>query len=541
MDSLIGRLFLSKVWEKIVSSAKGFSYAGWWLERCGEQCVAVKAIPSGCQQLATEPTAILPSVAGHFWLREGFKVILNVRVHNETTFDLEQRCAPDVTLEGRKLRSLQRLHNFLEESLGSSSHSQEKRNESEFASGIQDLVEPLPQITASKVLPIYFENNYLGDYLDTLLELVMKFRTTLHITFSTPDGSVSLLQIAIQRHKVALAKLAVVMELRSLCRATVVAKLMKCADMREVVILLLAIRGNLQFEPNVFTNTYYWRDVSHSCHKNRKSPGEWNLTAKVHGLLVPKWHSKSTAQVLNLQVTLQPVVTGACSMAIGVRNVRVKIENASLHSSQSNVVGFFLSHITVSIRPEVEGQQVLSMLLELPSPNEPYDISATRSISVSATATGSKNPGVAVTAAESSSTTIKSTTTDWRHEHTTGDEVTGNFNSTLGRLTGVRFHYAQPKCPKVSTRFFLKRRHIKSMLDAPFNSDGSVTFNEQCLKTIRWTLAHELAGTDVAWSVSVTVHVTMLDRSTGEGDTLEFWFPHHFLHNMSTDVECTHS
>jgi hypothetical protein len=105
-------------------------------------------------------------------------------------------------------------------------------------------------------------------------------------------------------------------------------------------------------------------------------------------------------------------------MAIGVRNVQVRIQNASLHSAQSNLLGFFLSHITVSIRPEVEKQQVLSMELELPSPNEPYDISATRTIGVSATATGSKNPGFAVTATESSSATIKSTTTDWRHEQT---------------------------------------------------------------------------------------------------------------------------
>jgi hypothetical protein len=182
------------------------------------------------------------------------------------------------------------------------------------------------------------------------------------------------------------------------------------------------------------------------------------------------------------------------------------------------------------------------MLLEVPSPNEPYDISATRTIGVSATATGSKNPGVAVTATESSSATIKSTTTDWRHEQTRGDEFTGNFSSTLRRLAGVPFDYAQPKCTKVSTRLsILKRRPVTSILELPFNSDGSVTFSEQCPKTIKWTLAPELAGTDVAWYVSATVHVTMLDRSTGKGKTLKFWCPHHFLHNMSTDVECTHS
>ncbi|CAK9217059.1 unnamed protein product [Sphagnum troendelagicum] len=151
------------------------------------------------------------------------------------------------------------------------------------------------------------------------------------------------------------------------------------------------------------------------------------------------------------------------------------------------------------------------MLLEVPLPNDSYDISATRTIGVSATATGSKNPGVAVTATESSSTTIKSTTTDWRHEQTRGDEFTGNFSSTLRRLAGVPFDHAQPNCTKMSIS---RRRPVTSILNLPFNSDCSVTFIDQCPKTIQWTLAPELAGTDVAWYVSVTVHVTMLVRST---------------------------
>ncbi|CAM6073622.1 unnamed protein product [Sphagnum tenellum] len=280
-------------------------------------------------------------------------------------------------------------------------------------------------------------------------------------------------------------------------------------------------------------------NISKTYHQNQTLPGVWNLTAEVHGLVLPIPYLHQ--QVMKLQVSLQPVVTGSCSMAIAVRNVQVRIQNASLDFSPSKLFGFFLSHITVSIRPEVEGQ-VLLMLLEVPSPNEPYDISATRTIGVSASATGSKNPGVAMTATESSSDTIKSTTTDWRHEQTRGDEFTGNFSWTLRRLAGVPFDYAQPKCTKVSTMMsILKRRPVTSMLELPFNSDGSVTFSEQCPKTIQWTLAPALAGTDVAWYVSATVHVTILNRSTGEGQTLEFWSPHHFLHNMSTDVECTHS
>jgi hypothetical protein len=375
------------------------------------------------------------------------------------------------------------------------------------------------------------------------LKLLVKFRTKLHIAFGEPDASAKLLQTAIRLDDVGLAKLAAVMEpLRvsnniCLCPATVLAKVMKCASTREVVILLFGIRGNLLFQPNIFKNTVsYGTDISKSFHKNQKLPGVWTLTTEVHGLLLPRlWaRTKLNAQILKLLVTLQPVVTGACSMEIGVGNVDVRIQNASLDSSPSNVLGFFLSHITVSIRPEVEGQQVLLMLLQLPSPNEPYDISATRTKGVSATATGSKNPGVAVTGTESSSATIKSTTTDWRHEQTRGDEFTGNFSWTLRRLAGVPFDHAQPKCTKMS---IFRRRPVTSILDLPFNSNGSVTFSEQFPKTIQWTLAPELAGTDVVWNVSTTVCVTMLDRSTGKGKTDEFWCSHHFLHNMTTDVK----
>jgi hypothetical protein len=68
---------------------------------------------------------------------------------SELNVKLERCSELDVRLEGRTLQSVQELDELLEESLRSSSHSQEKRNENEFASGIQDLVEPLPQITVS--------------------------------------------------------------------------------------------------------------------------------------------------------------------------------------------------------------------------------------------------------------------------------------------------------------------------------------------------------------------------------------------------------
>jgi hypothetical protein len=545
------------------------------------------AAPSVCHQFAT---CIISLVDARL------EVTLKERLPIDRILrDNEEGSEPAVMLAGRTSWGLQKLDKFLEESLRWYSHSQEKRNESEFASGIRDLVEPLPDITVyfgltslrtlKSSLEIPLERS-----IDALLELVVKFRTKLHVAFSTPDESAKLLQTAIEQDCVGLAKLVVVMEPHrisnnsSLSPATVVGKVMKCASMLEVVTWLLEIcRDPLFDHPNLLQTSrdglFLWKcgmkyqyadlflkhigtlphfqrlfgralyydldkindtmkwfgsDISKSYHQNQKLPGVWNMTAEVPGLLLPRqpqWWVH--AQVLKLQVSLQPVVTGACSMAIGVRNVHVKIENASLDSSPSNVLGFFPSLITVSIRPEVEGQ-VLLMVLEVPSPNEPYDISATRTIGVSATATGSKNPGVAVTATESSSATIKSTTTDWRHEQTRGGEFTGNFSWTLRRLAGVPFDHAQPKCTKMS---IFRRRPVTSILDLPFNSDGSVTFSEQCPKTIQWTLAPELAGTDVAWYVSTTVHVTMLDRSRGKGKTLQFWSPHHFLHNMSTDVK----
>jgi len=526
--------------------------------------------------------------------------------------DNEQGSNLDVTLRGPWFRRLQELEEFLEKRF-------------QCASGIQDFVQPLPQITVS--IPFVFSHCGIEEPTDALLEFVVKFRTKLHIALRTPGKSLELLQTAIRQNYVGIAKLVVAIEPLQIsknscfCPATVVAKVMKCASAFEVVTLLLEIcRDPLFDHRNLFKTTFdgchfrysgmerpcldlvlkhigtlaqfglpdairemydpnmwygsdisktlpglwnydpmkwYGSDISKSYHKIQTLPGLWNLTAEVHGLLLHTLRAtcmdvislreqsrrgEFNTQVLKLQVTLQTAVTGACSMAIGVRNVQVRIQNASLDSSASNLLGFFLSHITVSIRPEVEQQQVLLMLLDVPSPNEPYDISATRTKALSASVTGSKNPGGTVTATESSSDTIKSTTTDWRYEHTRGDEFTGNVSWTLRRLAGVPFDYAQPKCTKVSARMsILKRRPVTSMLEPPFNSDGSVTFSEQCPKTIQWILAHELEGTDVAWYVSVTVHVTMLDRSTGEGKTLEFWSPHHFLHNMSTDVECTPS
>jgi hypothetical protein len=90
------------------------------------------------------------------------------------------------------------------------------------------------------------------------------------------------------------------------------------------------------------------------------------------------------------------------------------------------------------------------------------------------------------------------------------------------------------------------------MLNLPFNSDGSVTFGEESpsCKMMKWTLANELAQKDVTWFVTVTVHLTMLNRSTGEGKTLEFRFCDHFkkkmmmMMMMSTDahvIQCNHT
>ncbi|CAM6024710.1 unnamed protein product [Sphagnum balticum] len=253
------------------------------------------AAPSVCHQFATVAARLLETV--NVTLSKGGRlqptvdVTLDIRVQKETIFrDLEQRseldvqlepCPElDVSLEGRTLRSLQELDELLEESLRSSSHSQEKRNESVFASGIQDLVEPLPQITVSTFGPIFLRSYFFWKYfplehfVDDLLDLVVKFRTKLHIAFSTPDEYAKLLQTAIQLDYVGLAQLVVAMEpLRisnksCLCPATVVAKVMKCASTLEVVTLLLEICRNPPFDqpsllPTSFNGSPWWRSMEY--------------------------------------------------------------------------------------------------------------------------------------------------------------------------------------------------------------------------------------------------------------------------------------
>ncbi len=416
---------------------------------------------------------------------------------------------------------------------------------------------------------------------------------------------------------------------RCLDSATVVAKVMKCASMVEFITFLFEICQNplmklhsrttalvqpnlIQIDFNKFwllhdsirdhysalfatyvggcdefssfcqnvrtdhDNTLEWySDRFTKTHEVRTLSDAWNLRAKVGGLQAPvKWLKHAEArrsvavQTVKLQVSLQPVVTGACSIAIGVRNLEVKVlKNAAhidlLHTADHDnsylsdpIFGLFVSHITVSVRPEVEGKQVEYMELGLGSPNEPYDISKMQTTGSTKTFTGSKDPGCAVSAAESSSTAIKLTTSDWHHEQTTqgaDDEFTGTFCWNLRRLAGVPFNYLQPKCNKVINFrafpiFEWSKRLLtaaatstsSSMLNLPFNTDGSVTFSEQFPsgKMMNWTLAHELAQKDVTWFVSVTVHLTMLNRFTGEGKTLEFRFCDHFKKKMmmSTDA-----
>ncbi len=180
------------------------------------------------------------------------------------------------------------------------------------------------------------------------------------------------------------------------------------------------------------------------------------------------------------------------------------------------------------------------MVLGLSWPNERFDISSTWTIGIFVSIiTGINDPGVAVTSIETSSAAIKLPTPDWCQEETWGDQFIFKFTWTLQSFAGVQFTYPDPRRTKVS---IFKRKPATSMFKLPFNSDGTVTFTEeQFPKKIEWTLAPELAGTEVTWFVSGSVHLTMFNRSTGEGITLEFRFPDHLLHKMITDVECTHT
>jgi hypothetical protein len=248
-------------------------------------------------------------------------------------------------------------------------------------------------------------------------------------------------------------------------------------------------------------NTLEWySDRFSKTHKVTTPSDAWNLRATVGGLQAPvKWLEHAEArrsvavQTVKLQVSLQSAVTGACSIAIGVRNVQVKVlKNAAyrdlLHTADHDnsylsdlIFGLFVSHITVSVRPEVEGKQVEYMELGLASPNEPHDISATETTGSSTTFTGSKDPGCALTAAESSSTAIKLTTSDWHHEQTTqgaDDEFTGTFCWNLRRLAGVPFNYLQPKCNKaINFRPFSIFEWSKRLLAAAATSTSSSMLN----------------------------------------------------------------
>jgi hypothetical protein len=334
------------------------------------------------------------------------------------------------------------------------------------------------------------------------------------------------------------------------------------------------------------TLEWYSADSFSKTHQVTTLSDTWNLRAKIGGLQAPaKWLKHAEArrsaavQTVNLQVSLQSAVTGASSIAIGVRNVHVKVLPAYsdlLHTADHDnsylsdlIFGLFVSHITVSVRPEVEGKQVKYMELGLASPNEPRDMSKAETTGLSTTLTTGTSPGCGLTAENSSSTAIKLTTTDWHHEQTTqgaDDEFTGTFCWNLRGLAGVPFNYLQPKCNKVinfrafpifewSKRLLAAAATSTStsssaMLNLPFNRDGSVTFCEQdpSCKMMKWTLADELAQKDVTWFVTVTVHLTMLNRSTGKGKTLEFRFCDHFkkkmMMMMSTDahvIQCTHT
>ena len=59
-------------------------------------------------------------------------------------------------------------------------------------------------------------------------------------------------------------------------------------------------------------------------------------------------------------------------MSVAVANVNVVIEN--LCSTSTKYLGYFLSHMSVSIRPLVEDDEVKSMKLGMGSPNDKYDI-----------------------------------------------------------------------------------------------------------------------------------------------------------------------
>ena len=102
---------------------------------------------------------------------------------------------------------------------------------------------------------------------------------------------------------------------------------------------------------------------------------EWRLKANLHGLKLPiSWGNVENmlTQNMHLDILLVPKVDEACGMSVAVANVNVVIEN--LCSTSTKYLGYFLSHMSVSIRPLVEDDEVKSMKLGMGSPNDKYDI-----------------------------------------------------------------------------------------------------------------------------------------------------------------------
>ncbi len=134
--------------------------------------------------------------------------------------------------------------------------------------------------------------------------------------------------------------------------------------------------------------------------------------------------------------------------------------------------------------------------------------------------------------------------TDWHHEQTHGTEhchssKSGTFSWILKNLGGIPFSdrlINQVSSYTMMSRSFKKTRSSWSDLST-IDADGGVTFtHQQYPDTITWMLAPELLGTMVAWRISMEVHVSIRNKSTGffaEARTLKFCFASHLQHELT--------
>jgi len=281
----------------------------------------------------------------------------------------------------------------------------------------------------------------------------------------------------------------------------------------------------------------------------------WKFNASISGLRSPwsKILPNQLWQTIKLEILMEPKVLPNRDLALRISNLKFH-NNGYNRNTSSSEFGFFLSHVAVSVTPEVAAEDC-SVKFGLESPNPVYDFSVAKAVGTNAGVSGKGLVYMGCNFTRATSVTTKSVTA-WNHAQTLGtdsfyDFKSGTFSWTLKNLGGIPFNYQNPNSfPRsISGSVFHTGSSCNPSATAaaslPFNDDGSVIFTDRMYPdTITWLLTPKLKGTTIAWRVSVEVCVTMLNNSSWSsrkrGQTLKFCFPSHMqkeLNVSSSDLQ----